>query len=307
MALDDDDKQWVSIGIADIELGRALRWTIYNGDRQLLLSKGSVINTVAEAESAFARGAYCLASEMFQADRVKGSGVMMPERNAKPATAANAPGAPRTLGFDASRIRVGDPIQLQNSPDSPRYVVRLIGYLKNRGLIVTQPEVHGELVLLRDGQPFVGRFFSGQNAFAFPTSVNRQTSQPFPHIHLAYPKEISVVEVRRSPRVDVALIAAVELDDGSQHPAKITNLSVSGAGLRSRHQLGQKGDRLGVKFKACVEGFDTYLVLKGEICNVTEQDDDPALPYVYGLRFQTTDHAMHVGLAAFVYANLFKL
>lgn len=306
MALDDDN-QWVSIGIEDIELGRALRWTIYNGDKQPVLSKGSVIRTVAELESAFSRGAYCQVREMQQAEREKGAIAVSPERTGKPETASAIPNPPRTLGFDASRIRVGDPIQLQNSPDSPRYVVRLIGYLKNRGLIVTQPEVHGELVLLRDGQPFVGRFFSGQNAFAFSTSVNRQTSQPFPHVHLAYPKEISVVEVRRTPRVDVALIAAVEFDDGSQHPAKITNLSVSGAGLRSRHRLGEKGARLGIKFKACVEGFDTYLVLKGEICNVAEQDDDPGLPNVYGIRFHTTDHAMHVGLAAFVYAHLLKL
>ena len=72
-------------------------------------------------------------------------------------------------------------------------------------------------MMLRDGQTFVGRFFSGQRAFAFSTALVKQTSVPFPHMHLAYPRDLRVQEVRKSPRIDVQMIAAIEFVDRNSY------------------------------------------------------------------------------------------
>lgn len=302
MALD-DEKKFIKIGLRDIELGRALRWAIFNGDRQQVYPRGAVIQTVAEAEEVIARGAYCLMAEATDDPR---AAILVPERKTAQEEGKPAGGAqrPAVVGLDTARIRIGDPIQLQTNPESPRYIVRLVGYLKNRGVIVTQPELNGEMVMLREGMAFVGRFFSGQSAYAFTTNILKQTSVPYPHLHLAYPREITVVEVRRSPRVDVSLIAAIELPDGgAQFSGKVVNLSVHGVGLRTKTRIVDKGATLVIKLKVMIEGIETFMVLSGEVCSI-QQDDDPALPFNYGLKLVTPDNNTQLALAAFVYGRL---
>ncbi|MBK9783683.1 MAG: flagellar brake domain-containing protein [Betaproteobacteria bacterium] len=39
----------------------------------------------------------------------------------------------------------------------------------------------GNWSCVKEGQSFIIRFFSGQNAYAFTSVVARQTSVPFPH------------------------------------------------------------------------------------------------------------------------------
>ncbi len=299
----DDDRKFIRVSADDIDLAKPLRWTLYDGNRQVIREKGGVFQTQAEIESALAIGGYRLPEE--GSDEV-GNSILRPERAGEAAKAAPKAG-PRvlTLAFENSKIRIGDTLVLQSAPEAPRFPVRLIGYLRNRSVIVTPPEINGEVVMVRDGQSFVGRFFSGQNAFAFSTSVSKQTSVPYPHIHLAYPRELKVQEVRKSPRVDVGLIAAIEFDGrAGQMAGKIVNLSPTGAGFRAKQSCGQQGERLLLKFKLTINGLDTVINVRCEICSVRELTDEPAMPFLHGVRFIEVEEPTQFALAAYVYGAL---
>lgn len=299
----DDDRKFIRVTADDIDLAKPLRWTLYDGNRQVIREKGRVFETQAEIEAALAIGGYRLPDE---APEELGVGILRPERGSDAPKAA-AKVAPRvlTIAFENSKIRIGDTLVLQSSPEAPRFPVRLIGYLRSRSVIVTPPEVNGEVVMVRDGQSFVGRFFSGQNAFAFSTSVSKQTSVPYPHIHLAYPRELRVQEVRKSPRVDVGLIAAIEFESkAGQTAGKIINISPTGAGFRAKQSCGAQGDKLLLKFKLTINGLDTVINVRSEVCTVREMTEEASMPFLHGIRFIDLEDSTQFALAAFVYGSL---
>lgn len=298
----DEERTFVKLELRDIDFGKPLPWTIYNGDRVPVRRKGEVIRTRAELDEVMERGAYRLAEERTR----EGAGILLPEgacrsgEQGRPRASAKDPDA---IEFENSRIRIGDPLVLQ--AETSRYTVRLIGYLRNRSIIVTPPEIEGDLVMIRDGQAFFGRFFSGRSAFAFNTSVLRQTSVPYPHVHLAYPRETKVQVVRHAMRVDVGIIAVVSVQgQAAQASGKIVNLSPTGAGLRSKAVLGKPGDILNLKFRLVVNGIEIVFNLDSEVRNAEENLADPALPFMHGLHFLNVEGAMHVALSAFVYGAL---
>lgn len=321
----DDGKKFVRLTLEDIEIGKPLRWAIYNGDKDLIFGRGEVIPTRAEAEAAIAKGWFRLFQDgdtvaaqtsirpltsRVERSPLRDAVIAQQQQNtaagapAAPAAADKKAGKPGVVALEGSRIQVGDAVQLQGSADaSQRYLVRLIGYAKNAGVIVSVPEVNGAPVILREGQAFVGRFFSGLSAYAFPTSVLRQTNVPYPHLHLTYPREVSVQEVRKSPRIDIELIAALSLPSGKEGAGKIVDLSATGAGLRTKQPLAAKGDVIQAKFKVSVQGLDTVLVLAAEVCNA-RADPEQAMPHFLGLRFVDVEASAQFALTAFVYGRL---
>lgn len=268
------------VGLGDIEVGQPLRWNLYDANREQVRRQGEVFQTLEAIDELTSAGVYRLLTPA--------------ERQS------------REIGFEASRIRVGDAIQLEISPEQPRYVVFLIGYQKNKGVIVTPPQSAGGIVMLREGQAFVGRFFSGQSAYAFSTALVKQTSVPFPHMHLAYPRDLRVQEVRKSPRIDVQMIAAIEFVDreAPQVSGKICNLSATGAALRTRQKLGVVGDKVRLKFKISIQGQETFLSVLSEVRSINENRDDPTMPVLWGLLFIEPDNHAHFALSAYVYGML---
>lgn len=301
----DEERKFVRISADDVLLAKPLRWDIYDGNRQLIKEKGGVFTTQAQIEEALVLGGYRL-FELGNEDPSVSGVILRPESN-KNAAQVEARREPKVLliPFEKSKIRIGDTMVLQSSPDAPRYPVRLIGYMRHRSVIVTPPEINGEVAMVRDGQSFIGRFFSGQNAFAFSTSVLKQTSVPFPHLHLVYPRELKVQEIRKSPRVDVSLIAAVEFEErGGQAAVRVINLSSTGAGFRAKASLGSAGQVLVLKFKLAIHGIDTVVNVRSEICTVRESNEDPAMTFLHGVRFLDVDEPTHFALSAFVYGSL---
>jgi len=86
------------------------------------------------------------------------------------------------LSLDQIKLSIGDSIQLQFQSDleQSRCVVTLIGYLKGQSVIVTTPIINGTMMLVREGQDFVIRLFSGKSAYAFTTMAKRVTNTPYP-------------------------------------------------------------------------------------------------------------------------------
>jgi c-di-GMP-binding flagellar brake protein YcgR len=289
----DESGGFVKVGVNDVAIGKPLANALYDGNRKLLLKRGFVIETTRQCELLVERGLYRNLSERI----APGSGGSTVIEEAPPSREA-------ITTLEATKIRIGDALSMQSSADAPRLSVKLIGYLKNRGLIVSEPGADGEFVMLKEGQSFIMRFFSGQHAYAFTVTVAKQTTVPFPHLHLSYPREVRGLEIRKGTRVDVDLITAITLEEGARTASgKLTNISTGGGALRAKFPLGEKGDVINVKFKMLVGDIQTYLVFDSIIRAVT-QDADPNMPYLYGLQFLHPDQGMTLALAAFVYQKL---
>lgn len=290
---------YVRLTFDDVELGVPLPTPLYDGNRRVLLKRGEAIETAHQLEELLVHGLYRNTSE-----RYSPLAGMAAQPVATPQETPATRDAITTL--DATKLRVGDPMYMQSSPEAPRLVIKLIGYLKNKGLVVTVPESESELVMLRDGQSFIVRFFSGQNAYAFTTVVVKQTSVPYPHVHLSYPKEVRGREIRKGSRVDVELIAAIATEPGGGHTAsgKIVNLSTGGGALRAKTRLGEKDHVINVKFKLLIGELPSYVSFDCVIRAASEDADPSGMPYLYGLQFLEPDPAMSLALTAFVYQKI---
>ena len=293
----EDPGVFLKLGVNEIEVGKPLAHPLYDANRRLLLKRGYVIENMRQCEMLVERGLYRNTKE-----------------RAAPASTARildeVPQSRETIStLEATKLRIGDVLLLQSSAEAPRLVVKLIGYLKNAGLIVTVPGADGEFVMLKDGQSFIVRFFSGQNAYAFTSVVARQTSVPFPHMHLSYPREVRGLEIRKGSRIDVDLIASITLSGEGEgedlaRSGKIFNLSIGGAALRSKTSLGKKGDVFSVKFKVMIHDIQSFLVFDSTIRMVSHDATDKNMPFVYGIQFDSPDQSMSLALAAFVYQKL---
>lgn len=293
----DDQGGFLRVSVNDVEVGKPLAHPLYDGNRKLLLKRGHVVESAHQRELLIERGLYRNLNERY-----------VPPASGGPQVAEEAPPSRETITtLEATKIRIGDPLHMQSSAEAPRLLVKLIGYAKNRGLIVTVPGADGEFVMLKDGQSFVMRFFSGQNAYAFTAVVAKQTSVPFPHVYLSYPREVRGLEIRKGSRIDVELIAAItaESDEGTKSGSgKLINISTGGGALRSKTPLGSKGETISVKFKITVSEIQTYIVFDSIIRTVTKDAADPNMPYLHGLQFLDPDPNMAMALAAFVYQKI---
>lgn len=322
--LSDDDEHFIRVEAADIDFSKPMKVPLYDGNRRVVLRRGETFDSMQLWDEWLARGLYRNQQDRFtSASATATVPTSIPVRSsylqgkvaasgaasaaAAPPTGAEVPEQREILtNLEATKLRIGDPLYLQSGPEAPRLVVRLIGYLKNKGLVVTVPEAESELVMLRDGQTFVARFFSGQSACAFTTLVVRQTSVPYPHIHLSYPKEVRAREIRKGSRVDVEIIAAIATEGEGDYlgSGKIVNLSIGGGGLRAKTRLGQKDDVINVKFKIVIGGNPSYVVFDAVIRSVSEDSDPQGMNYLHGLQFINDDVTMGLALMVFVYQKI---
>ncbi len=289
----EEQPTFLKVSTKDVEVGKPLPHNLYDGNRKLLLKRGFVIESEKQCEILIERGLYRNLSERSSAPG--------------PSVQEEAPPSRETImALDATKLRIGDPLILQATGDAPRLVVRMIGYLKNKGLITTVPEANGEFVMLKDGQTFVARFFSGKNAFAFTIVLNKQTSVPFPHVYFSYPREVRGIEIRKGERVDVDLIAAITGGEGGAVAfGKIINLSKGGLALRAKGPLGQVGEVIHVKFKIVVNDVQSFVDFSCIIRAVSADAADPTMPSLHGLQFlEDADSAMQMTLLAFIYQKM---
>lgn len=288
----DEQPTFLKVSSKDVEVGKPIPHNLYDGNRKLLLKRGYVIETERQCEQLIERGLY---RNLGERHVVQGP----------PTQEESAPSRETITTLDATKLRIGDPLILQATGDSPRLAVRVIGYLKNKGLITTVPEANGEFVLLKDGLAFVARFFSGKNAFAFTIVLNKQTSVPFPHVYFSYPREVRGVEIRKGERVDVELIAAITGVEGSNVASgKVINLSKGGLALRAKSPLGQAGDVISVKFKIVVNDVQSFIDFSCIIRAVSQDSTDVAMPYLHGMQFLEADSHMQMTLLAFIYQKM---
>jgi c-di-GMP-binding flagellar brake protein YcgR len=244
----------VPLRIGDIAVGKPLPWPVYGPNKTLLLREGYVIETQRQLEVLVKDGLYRGSSwSAFPSARA---------RSAAPVEQKGAEeGEARSFSFEELKPRVGDAIQLQIKEE--RYPVKLMGYVKGVTIMVSTPVADGGVMLLREGQPVVVRSFSGKDAYAFSSSILRVCNAPLPYLHLAYPKAVQSVAVRKTVRADFNLVGAVmntsNPDMAASRAVRICDLSISGASFTVGDLVGDKGDTLSLSFRVKLNELDASL------------------------------------------------
>jgi len=241
----------------DLAPGLPLPFAVYDQRSRVVLAEGHVIDTAASVDELIQKGAYRASANK--------------ERLAGEARDAQAlPASSRQCAFEDMLLQIGDALQLQGATGKDRYYVKLIGYTPNCSVLVTTPTLAGRVQLVREGQGFIARAFSGRSAFAFNTVVHRVCNVPYPYLHLQYPKLIEGVAVRREARIWLRTIASVTSVSGSGKPvpAVIGDLSPSGARIEAPEVLADKGDTLQVSFRLKFDQDDADFVTRAIVRSV---------------------------------------
>ncbi|WP_245555300.1 flagellar brake protein [Hahella ganghwensis] len=211
------------------------------------------------------------------------------------------------LPFEKMGLRIGDPLHLEGVDHSGRYHVKLVGFVPGQGVIVTMPVVEGKQVLLKKDRPFTVRSMAKTSVFAFSSYIKHVSMQPFPHLFLEYPRELIAVEVRNASRLKVDLPATVtsDFDPGTGEWPKeaiITDISKSGAGVKSVEGLGSVGEEIKLQFLVTVSGISKTFKISAAIRNKTLLDPGE-LPYKYsyGLQYLGLSDAAKIVLTGYIY------
>lgn len=292
------------LGKGDIIFGRPLPWSIHDRDGNLLLRRGHVIESRAQFDA-------LLRQELYRTSEPRLALVRQHDTPATRKAADAALTAERIEKLESIRLHVGDTMQLQSlADDGTRYYVKLIGYACDKSVLVTTPVVDSRVSLMREGQSFVVRAFSGRNAYAFTASIFKVANTPFPHLHLTYPHEVRSARVRKDSRIDTSIIAAVTVPNarhsGNAAAATITNLSIGGALLAAPKPLGRGGDRLSIRFRLALHDIEVYLTLDAIVRSVAHDAavEGAAAAFAHGVQFVNVPEQHVVALTAYVYHML---
>ena len=213
--------------------------------------------------------------------------------------------------LEEARLQIGDLVNLQILTDGAdeRYSAKLIGFSHGHSVLVTTPMIDGQYQLMRVGHSFILRVFSGRSAFAFTTHILKSLHTPYPYLHLAYPREVRSLVVRKCDRAKAKVICAItSYDDVKlQEAGTIINISIDGAMIGLKKVFGHKGQRIRIKFKVIVNGVEAFLELDAVIQSVnTNQFKNTDLPCQLGLQFVDVPTENSIPLLAFVYHKLME-
>lgn len=285
----------VSVRPTEISMGKPLLWSVYDADGNLLLKSGFVIET------------------QNQLDVISKNGFFRDARwdnRRSEATASDASeGVPEAVketvvSMEDVRWRIGESLSLQPH-DNPalRYSVRLIGFVKNKTVMVTAPTLDGKFGFIRDGQTFVVRSFSGKKAYAFTAAAVKSVHAPYPYLHISYPQQVRATAIRKGSRAVVKIIASVSLGQPVRTIATtLIDLSVGGGSGIAKQSFGVKGETGQIKFKLHVAEHTAFLNLNAVLRSVTLAESGDV--YNHGFEFLEVPVDERMILSAFVHQTL---
>lgn len=275
------------VSSTEIPLGSPLPWPLYDGEGRLLLDAGFVVECESQQDILLGHGVY--------RDATQAATESAPIPDAEGGT-EDGPGA----AFERMGLQMGTPVQLTDAQS--RYFGRLIGYIRDKSLLVSTPIVNGVPLLLKAGEQFTLRAFTGKNAYAFASAVMRAQSFPVHYLHMSLPLDVREAPLRRSVRAPVKLLAALlPTGDGRSWPAQVMDIATSGAMLASPYPLDDAAGALKLNLPIRLEGTDFNLQLPVVVRNRYPKDQHA---YRYGVEFQQLSTSDRLVLQNLVYQTL---
>src|SRR6478752_8974395 len=171
------------------------------------------------------------------------------------------------MKFEDMKLTYGYPLQLQstNSAGQPeRFSCRLIGCLPGRSILLSVPKAAGKLVRFRPGQKIVARLMVDNGIGIFTCTVDAQTAEPYPILHIGYPDNVGFKGIRGATRV--AIDQQVEITNISKQDTGIVlgnlvDISVTGARIELNTEAGELGDKLQLSVRVDIAGIVRNLVV----------------------------------------------
>jgi c-di-GMP-binding flagellar brake protein YcgR len=200
------------------------------------------------------------------------------------------------------KINTGTLMQLQLEGREERLNSRVIGWIPGISILVTTPKQDDRVILVRNRQKVTVRFVNDTIACAFGTEICNICTHPVPYLHLAYPQEIEIDEVRKARRIPVSIDTVLTNPagpPGERYKAVINDLSQSGARLVSEPGLGKPGDTITLRCHVEVPPLKRMLRAEGTIRSRTLNVNDVDT-YIYGVEFTKLGEDDQLLLMAYV-------
>lgn len=281
---------FIPIKAEELIVGQPIPWTVYDASGEMMLEPGFIPKSAQQITAFIASGV----------SRDKDEHL---DQKADP-NHRDAAG----LTLEQIKLNIGDSIQLQfqSETDHTRSIVTLIGYLAEQGVIVSTPVLNGRIMLVREGQIFIVRLFSGKSAYAFTAVTKRVTNNPFPHLHLSYPKEVRGLVVRGSTRARANIICHASVDSGTGYACVARDISVGGALIAAREKIAEVGKKLSLKMRVKVNDTEHMLALNCQIRSINTArpaaEETPAI--LHGLSFENVSSQDALVISALLYQNM---
>ncbi|HEC29009.1 MAG TPA: flagellar brake protein [Gammaproteobacteria bacterium] len=210
---------------------------------------------------------------------------------------------------DKLKLTIGDALQLQFVADEQkrRHYSKVIGYLEGHSVLITTPRVEGNIMLVREDQRVIVRMMTGNQVYGFNTQITSSNLRPYAYLHLAYPKELEHITVRKAQRVTTRLIASAELETAENaervtHPVSVIDVSTNGAMFESAIRLGEVGDIITLSAKLKVGEKEEYISIPCIIRNIKQTGDSGKINH--GLEYQLLEQNEHFIIYGYVYEQM---
>ncbi|MFT2112403.1 flagellar brake protein [Marinomonas sp. 2405UD68-3] len=218
-------------------------------------------------------------------------------------------------------IALGESAQIEFISPSSRHMVKIVGYIPSRSLILTCPKVNGKSIIVRDSQVVNVRLMLNTSVSAFSSQVAKSYLDPTPHLHIAYPKFVETSVVRQAMRIETKLICALDTVKNEHSILAASNgimidLSAGGMKLISKEDIGSVNAKMKMAVNIKVAGYPHLLKLECEIrsqeIQMLEQvqasivDNDFLTKmgaeyfFVYGVRFTNMTKEVAIILTAYI-------
>lgn len=186
------------------------------------------------------------------------------------------------------KINTGTLMQLQfESRGEERLNSRVIGWIPGVSILVSTPKQDDRVILVRNKQKVTVRFVNDTSAVAFESEVRNVCTHPVPYLHLAYPQEIEIDEVRKARRIQVSIDAILTnplSPPGERYKGIINDLSQSGGRVISEPKLGKVGDTVAIRCTLDIPPLKRMLRAEGIIRSRTLNINDVDT-HLYGIEF----------------------
>lgn len=207
----------------------------------------------------------------------------------------------------SAKVNIGDSLQLQDfSSNNLRYYVKLIGYLNKRSVVVTHPMQNEKLLFVKEGTSFLVRGFSRIRIYEFPANVVSVCLAPYPHLHLSFPAQINIMNMRNTLRITLKIVCSIELQSSKKLPATIEDMSATGARIQTKVAFGQTGDNVNVSFRLTIDGENKMFIVPTIIRNVRDDTDNITGEKIimHGLEFFQPEGMERMMLQSFIYKTM---
>ncbi|REG85749.1 flagellar brake protein [Marinomonas pollencensis] len=218
-------------------------------------------------------------------------------------------------------VPLGTFVQLEFITPPARHMVKVLGAIPGRSLIVSCPTSKGRKIFVREGQAINVRLMLGTAVCAFSSRVAKSYLEPAAHLHLAYPAYVETSVVRETVRVETRLICSLEPNTNENTISEATSgivvdLSAGGAKLISKEDFGAVKQRMRLAMNLKISGYNFFLKVDCEIrsqeiqmleqlqSSLVDNDFlsrmDAEYFYVYGLRFEDLTKEVVIPLTAYI-------